>query len=217
MRQGVRFFVKPNTFVNQLQWSSHHTWLLLAFLIVAGVEAHVGRNHAVIAQFADSVAFRLGVSRDIGLWLMISVKLSCTLLAAYLISLLVWFVGSFLGSSSSQRVLFRRLSVVFTLVFAGYTSTHLTHIFPWMETASLFLFFWAALLGFFSLKEQFRLGLLETAFVGSFTALLVFSSWHYSNRFIEKNAQLISHEIAYRPLISESKALKGSSKTHQTR
>ena len=102
-------------------------------------------------------------------------------------------------------------------VSAGYTSTHLTHIFPWMETASLFLFFWAALLGFFSLKEQFRLGLLETAFVGSFTALLVFSSWHYSNRFIEKNAQLISHEIAYRPLISESKALKGSSKTHQTR
>lgn len=216
VRQGVRFFVKPNTFVNQLQWSSHHTWLLLAFLIVAGVEAHVGRNHAIIAQFGDSIAFRLGVSRDIGMWLMISAKLAFTLLAAYLISLLVWFVGSFLGSSSSQRVLFRRLSVVFTLVFAGYTATHLTHLFPWMETASLFLFFWAALLGFFSLKEQFRLGILETAFVGSFTALVVFSSWHYSNRFIEKNAQFISHEIAYRPLLNQPKPGKGARRNRST-
>jgi len=210
VRQGVRFFVKPNAFVNQLQWSSHHTWLLLAFLIVAGVEAHVGRNHALIAQFGDSIAFRLGVGREIGMWLMISTKLAFTLFAAYLISLLVWFVGSFLGSSSSQRVLFRRLSVVFTLVFAGYTATHLTHVFHWMETASLFLFFWAALLGFFSLKEQFKLGLLETAFIGSFTALLVFSSWHYSNRFIEQNAQTISHEIAYRPFLSQQKPVKSS-------
>ncbi|NBV51564.1 hypothetical protein EBR78_10170 [bacterium] len=200
MRQGVRFFVKPNAFINQLQWSSHHTWLLLAFLLVAGVEAHVGRNHHLVSAFAKALSFRLGLGQEISMWLMISLKLTATLIGAFLISVAVWFVGSCLGRSSSQRVLFRRLSVVFTLVFGAYTASHLTHIYPWMETASLFVFFWAALLGFFTLKEQFRLGLVQTAFVGGFTALLVLSSWHYSNRFLENNAQRISQQIAYKQI-----------------
>jgi len=200
VRQGVRFFVKPNAFVNQLQWSSHHTWLLLAFLMVAGVEAHVGRHHVVLEAFGEALSFRLGVSKEIGTWLIVSLKLACTLIGASLISLGVWFVGSFLGHSSSQRVLFRRLSVVFTLFLTAYTSTHLTHLYPWMETASLFIFFWAALLGFFSLREQFGLGFIETAFVGGFAVLLVMTTWHYSNTFLETHAKSISQQIAYRPI-----------------
>lgn len=200
MRQGVRFFVKPNAFVNQLQWSSHHTWLLLAFLVIAGVEAHVGRSHVILESFADALSLRLGVGKEIGMWLFVSLKLASTLIGASLISIAVWFVGTFLGHSSSQRVLFRRLSVVFTLFLAAYTSTHLTHLYPWMETASLFVFFWGALLGFFSLREQFGLGFVETAFVGGFTALLVMSSWHYSNKLLETHAKTISEQIAYRPL-----------------
>lgn len=206
MRQGVRFFVRPNAFVNQLQWSSHHTWLLFAFLLVAGVEAHVGRNHGLIAHFAEALAFRLGVTEEIALWLMISAKLTFTLVAAFLITVAVWLVGSFVGHSSSQRVLFRRLSVVFTLVLTGYTASHLTHVYPWMETASLFIYFWAALLGFFSLREQFRIGYLETLFVGGFTVLALLSTWHFSNRYIEKNANVISHQIAYQPLPFLNKA-----------
>jgi len=214
VRQGVRFFVKPNAFVNQLQWSSHHTWLLLAFLIIAGVEAHVGRNHQLISQFAEALASRLGVNHEIGMWLVISAKLICTLAAATLISFLVWIVGSFIGESSSQRVLFRRLSVVFTLVLAAYTSSHLTHVYPWMETAALFGYFWAALLGFFTLREQFRIGYLETFFVGGLTVLLVLSTWHFSNRYIEKNAHTISQEIAYHPLpFSQGRASKSNSKS----
>lgn len=200
MRQGVRFFVKPNTFVNQLQWSSHHTWLMIAFLLVAGVEAHIGRNHLLIENFADALSFRLGVGKDLAMWLMVSFKLICTVAAAFLITLAVWCVGSFIGHSSSQRVLFRRLSIVFTLVLTAHTARHLTHLYPWMETASLFGFFWAALLGFFSLREQFKVGFLETAFLGGFTALLVVSTWHYSNRFLEKNAHTISQQIAYRAI-----------------
>ena len=198
MRQGVRFFVKPNAFVNQLQWSSHHTWLMIAFLIVAGVEAHIGRNHLLIENFADALSFRLGIGRDLAMWLMVSTKLICTVIAAFLITVLVWFAGSFIGHSSSQRVLFRRLSIVFTLVLTAHTARHLTHLYPWMETASLFVFFWAGLLGFFSLREQFRIGFVETAFLGGFTALLVISTWHYSNRFLENNAHTISQQIAYR-------------------
>jgi hypothetical protein len=206
VRQGVRFFVRPNAFVNQLQWSSHHTWLLLAFLIIAGVEAHVGRNHALIAHFADALSFRLGVGQEIGMWLMISAKLAVTLLAAFLITMAVWLVGSFIGHASSQRVLFRRLSVVFTLVLTAYTASHLTHVYPWMETASLFIYFWAALLGFFSLREQFRIGYLETLFVGGFTVLAIISTWHFSNRYMEKNATVISQQIAYQPLPFLNKA-----------
>ena len=200
MRQGVRFFVKPNTFVNQLQWSSHHTWLMLAFLIVAGVEAHIGRNHLLIENFADALSFRLGIGRELALWLMVSTKLICTVIAAFLITVLVWFAGSFIGRSSSQRVLFRRLSIVFTLILTAHTAQHLTHLLPWMETASLFVFFWAGLLGFFSLREQFRIGYLETTFLSGFTALLVVSAWTYSNRYLERNAQTISQQIAYKAI-----------------
>lgn len=214
VRQGVRFFVKPNTFVNQLQWSSHHTWLMLAFLIVAGVEAHIGRNHLVIESFAEALSFRLGIGRELAMWLMVSAKLICTIIGAFLITVLVWFVGSIMGRSSSQRVLFRRLSIVFTLVLTAHTARHLTHLYPWMDTASLFVFFWAGLLGFFSLREQFRIGFVETAFLSGVTALLVVSSWHYSNRYLEANAGHITQQIAYRaiPLLPTQKVVK--SKRH---
>jgi len=200
VRQGVRFFVKPGAFVNQLQWSSHHTWILVLFTAVAALEAHIGRNQAVIEQLGSALAYRMGVSREMGVWLMVSLKLICTLTIAYLISAAIWFVGSFLGRSSSQRVLFRRLSVVFTLALITHTSQHLVQFYPWMETAGLFTGIWAILLGFFALKEQFGIGFLETLFIGGFTALLITSSWHYSNRFLERNAHSISQEIAYRPL-----------------
>ena len=212
MRQGVRFFVKPNTFVNQLQWSTHHTWLMLAFLIVAGIEAHVGRTHHLIENFADALAFRLNLSRDISLWLIISAKLLLTLTASFLITFSVWFFGSLMGHSSSQRVLFRRLSVVFTLILTAYTARHFTHLYPWLETASLFVFFWAGLIGFFSLRETFRLSFFETAIVGGFTALLVVSSWHFSNRYLETHANEIAHQIAYKevPFLNKRSSPRGS-------
>jgi len=200
VKQGVRFFVKPGAFVNQLQWSSHHTWILILFAAVAALEAHIGRNHAVIEQLGSALSYRLGWGQDFGIWLMVSLKLFFTLVVSYLISVAIWFVGSFLGRSSSQRVLFRRLSVVFTLTLMAHTSQHLIPLYPWMETAGLFLGLWAVLLGFFTLKEQFKIGFLETVFVGGFTALLISSSWHYSHRFLIRNAHSISQEIAYRPL-----------------
>lgn len=200
VKQGVRFFVKPSAFVNQLQWSSHHTWILILFAAVAALEAHIGRNHLVVEKLATALSYRLGIGQEIGMWLMVSLKLLFTLAISYVISIAIWFVGSFLGRSSSQRVLFRRLSVVFTLALIAHTAQHLTHLYPWVETARLFTGAWAVLLGFFTLKEQFRIGFLETVFVAGFTALLITSSWHYSHRFLARNAHSISQEIAYRPL-----------------
>ena len=64
---------------------------MIVFLIVAGVEAHIGRNHLLIENFADALSFRLGIGKDLAMWLMVSTKLICTVIAAFLITVLVWF------------------------------------------------------------------------------------------------------------------------------
>jgi uncharacterized iron-regulated membrane protein len=84
-----------------------------------------------------------------------------------------------------------------------------------METASFFIYFWAGLLGFFTLREQFRINYLETFFVGGVTVLLVLSTWHFSNRYLEKHAQVITQEIAYHPLPFAGKKPGNKYKAHR--
>ena len=184
--------------MNQLQWSRHHWFILLAFLMITGIEAHVGKQQGLYSAYAQILSTQLGLSWDLGLWIVVCAKLALVLFGAMVVASAVWFVGNFLGVNSSQRVLFRRLSVVFTLAMAAYTATHLISLYPWMETASLFLNMWAVLLGYFAIREQFELNHLETAFVGVFTALMVLCSWHYSNRVFEKSAQQYLTQLAHR-------------------
>lgn len=196
MRQSARLFLKPQQFFNQLQWSTHHWLILLTFLVVTGVEAHLGNQRALYHWLAQSLAQQTGVSFDITLWFIVSAKLFTIFLASYLSATLIWLIGSLIGERNSHRVLFRRLAVVFTVVLSAYTSQHLIHLYPWMETLGYFLYVWGLLLGYFAIREQFALTHFETSVVGVLAILLVMGSWIGTNRLMVHAAQKYNQEIA---------------------
>jgi hypothetical protein len=188
MRQGMRMVVRPGTFFNQLQWSQHHWWILFAFLLIAAIETHVGRHHMLLATYSTVLAQSFGVPYDFALWLALSAKLFLMLFGAFFAGHVIWFVGNFFGEKNSKRVLFRRLAVVFTVVLAAYTASHLTVHYAWMATASQFLYLWGGLLGFIAIREQFFLNIPETAVVGTLAAMIVMGLWMFSNRTLENVA-----------------------------
>lgn len=202
MRQSVRMFVRPKEFVNQLQWSTHHWMILFTFLIVTAVEAHVGRQHALYELYSSVITQTTGIPFEIAMWLVVAAKLGVLLVGSYLIGQMVWTVGSFFGSKNSKRVLFRRLAVVFTMIMAGYTASHLESSFEWMGTASFFLYFWGVLLGYFAIREQFSLSHTETTVMALFTGLLVVSTWHFSHIYMEQFARQHMTEMAAKTKVS---------------
>jgi hypothetical protein len=182
VKQGARLFFKPQQFFNQLQWSTHHWLILLTFLVVTGVEAHLGTQSQLYQWFAQTLTQQTGIGLSLTLWLVVSAKLAVILLASYLSAAMIWIVGSLIGEKNSQRVLFRRLAIVFTVVLSAYTTHHLKDFYPWMETLSFFLYTWGLLLGYFAIREQFDLNHFETSVVGVFAILLVVGSWIGTNQ-----------------------------------
>jgi len=207
VRQSARLFLKPQQFFNQLQWSTHHWLILLAFLVITGVEAHLGNQRALYHWMAQNLTQQTGVSFDITLWFIVSAKLLVIFLASYLSATLIWLIGSVIGERNSHRVLFRRLAVVFTVILSAYTAQHLIHLYPWMETLSYFLYVWGLLLGYFAIREQFNLTHFETSVVGVFAIILVVSSWMGTNRLMVEAAQKYNQEIA------KSQAVKSQPKS----
>ncbi len=130
MKQGLRIFVKPGTFFNQLQWSSHHWLIMVAFLGIAAIETQVGRSHALYHNYALLLTGRLGLSLDAALWTITFAKLITMVVGAFAMSSVIWVIGSLFGRRTSRRVLFRRLSVVFTVLLGAYTAQHLIDTFP---------------------------------------------------------------------------------------
>ena len=196
MKQGARLFFKPQQFFNQLQWSTHHWLILLSFFVITGVESHLGSQSALYRWFANSLTEQTGISTEITLWFVVSFKLAVIGLASYITAFLIWIIGSLIGEKSSQRVLFRRLAVVFTVVLSAYTAQHLKNLYPWMETLSFFLYTWGLLLGYFAIREQFNLSHFETSVVGVFAIVLVVFSWLGTNRVMVETANKYQVELA---------------------
>ena len=199
MRQTVRFILKPNTFFNQLQWSRNHWWIILAFLGLATVETQIGRHVQLYHAFALLIEAKLGFSYNIALWLTMATRLAILLAGAFLISSVIYIVGSVVGRSNSRRVLFRRLSVVFTVFLGGLTLQHFAASAPWVVWASWGLCAWALFLGYVAIKEQFELGNLETAIVAIFAILMVTTTWQFSNRFFDATIRDQINQIAKQP------------------
>ena len=199
VKHGTKIFYKPQEFFNQLQWSTHHWLIMLVFLVVTAVEAHLGTQASLYHSLAYKISNFLPLSFDISLWLVVSAKLAVILLGSTLTANFIWFFGNIIGQKNSKRVLFRRLAVVFTVILSAYTASHLDSLYPWMSTLSFFLYVWGGLLGYFAIREQFALNHIETTVVGAFAALLVLTSWHYTNDFIQRYSQQAPQEIAAKP------------------
>lgn len=205
MKQGFRFIFQPSAFFNQLQWSRHHWYILFAFFLISGIEAQVGKQQSLYQLYATLLSNQVGLGVDLSLWLVVAAKIMLLLCGSFLIVSLLWLVGNFIGQRNSRRVLARRLAVVFTVALAAYTAHHLEYLYDWMGTASFFLYFWALLLGYFAIREQFLMTHLESTCMTVFAILLVVSSWHATNRFFQDAAQKARLEIAAKPAGTVSK------------
>lgn len=185
MKQTLRFLLEPWTFFNQLQWSRNHWLILLSFLTLATVETQVTRHNALYLNLAQLIQAKFGVSLAVSLWLTVAAKLVVMILGAYLMVLAIHFVGGLFGRQSSQRVFFRRLAVVFTVVLSGISIQAVGANETWAVIASSTLFIWGAALGFFAIREQFELNIVEAVFLSVFAFLLVGTSWQVSRNLFE--------------------------------
>lgn len=185
MKQLFRFVLQPSTFFNQLQWSQHHWFILVAFLVVATIETLFGRNHFQYEAYLNYLQWSWSLSFSVSLWIIQFSRLCLMLFGAYAITWLTWIVGSLFGSNSSRRVLFRRMAIVLTVLLAANTMDNLTLYIPVFGFVSFLLYFWAISLGFFAVKEQFSLNFVEATAVALFVALCLTTSWHYSTHYLE--------------------------------
>lgn len=189
MKQGLRLLFKPGTFFGQLQWSTHHWFILFAFLAIASVETQLGKFTDVYQTYALLLQNQFSLTFDQALWVITFSKLGLMLLGTYVLVTFIWIVGNLLGAKKSKRVLFRRLAVVFAVFLAGYTAQHMTEYSPHFLLAAVLLYSWGLFLGYFAIREQFELTVLETTIVSLFAVLLVSSSWHYSTHIAEAVAK----------------------------
>jgi len=196
VKQGVRLLVKPGTFFNQLQFSTHHWIILIAFMVIASLETHLGRQHYFYQIFADQVSANFGLTWNQAIWVVTSIKLAFMLVGSFALASFIWIVGNLFGRRTSKRVLFRRLSVVFTVFLGAYTAQHLALGNENFTLMAMGLYAWGLILGYFAIREQFALNHLETLVLGLFALLVVVSSWHFSNHAMEMAARTQIQEIA---------------------
>lgn len=195
----MRLFVKPGTFFNQLQWSTHHWIILIGFMIIASLETHIGKSHYYYQVFADVLSARTGLGWNQAIWVVTSIKMAIMIAGSFVLASFIWLVGNLFGRRTSKRVLFRRLAVVFTVLLAGYTLQHAPDTTQLAELGSYGLYLWGLVLGYFAIREQFALNHLETLVLGSFAFLVVTTSWHYANHFMESAARAEMQSLAKRP------------------
>lgn len=180
MRNLFKFFLSPKTFFNQLQWSSRHYLILATFLGLAAVETYVGKHEQLYALFATLLQKRFHLSLNQALWAITFTKLLAMVSGAFIVSTILWTVAKFLGIHSSRRVLARRLAIVFTVLLGGYTLHHFANGSELIHYTVVGLYVWGSVLGYYALKEQFRLNYVEAVLASVATFLLVVGLWHFT-------------------------------------
>ncbi|MBI3296018.1 MAG: hypothetical protein HYZ71_14930 [Deltaproteobacteria bacterium] len=188
MKQGIRLFVKPGTFFNQLQWSSHHWLILIGFFIASAVETQLGSANSLFMWYANFLTIPFGVGLGAALWIITFARLAFLLSAAWVATVAIWLFGTLLGHRSSRRVLFRRLAVVFTILLSGYTAQHLSNQYEFASLLALGLYVWGSSLGYFAIAEQFRLNKLQTLAVALFAMIVVSQGWKLSSQVLRVEA-----------------------------
>lgn len=137
MKQIFRLVTQPGLFFNQLQWSSHHWFVIIAFLGLALIETHVGRTQNDFFQLAMWIHKSWGMNFNYSLWMVLALRLAFIALGAYAVTTAVWVVGNVFGQKTSRRVLARRLAVVFSVGLAAYTAQYFVDSHPMFGVASL--------------------------------------------------------------------------------
>jgi hypothetical protein len=186
LKQALRFFFDPATFVNQLQWSKNHSWILLAFLGIAVTESQVGTGRELNLQLSWLLSRWAGVGRDQALFAVMAARVAVLFFGALSLAETIWWVADWFGYSTSKRVLKRRLVVVLTVLLSSYSLFSSTD--PTIQNVALGLLAWALLLNIFTLREQFRIGTLQAALLGLLASGFILASWKVSDQILHQVA-----------------------------
>lgn len=183
VKQAERFLLRPGVFFNQLQWSSSHWMIMLTFLAIAAIETHVGPYSELYMNASEFIQAKWQVGQTLAVAMVTATKLSVMLAASWVLAMFIWMVGTLIGKRRSRKVLFRRLSVVFTVLLVGLTASHLVSMHESLHYVSMAMYAWGAILAFFAIREQFILNALETLVIASLSILLSVTSLHLSKQF----------------------------------
>ncbi len=206
MRQFVRFFTSPAVFVNQLQWSRNHGWILLTFLLLAVAESQIASTRALNVQLSWLLSVETGWGRDQALFAVMAARIAALLLGSIVLTELFWLVGSQLGKSNSKRVLQRRMAVVFTFLLASYV---LTTVLPSdQQYIAAILFGWGGLLSYVTFREHFGLNRMVALLVGLVAVASIAWSWQSAERYVSVTAS---------KAISEKVSKSHSARSHKVR
>ncbi len=186
MKQVVRFFFSPATFINQLQWSRNHGLILLTFLGIAFVESQVGVGRSLNLQLSWLLSDRTGIARDQALFLVMGARMAFLFFGALSLSETLWWIGTRFGRHTSKRVLYRRLAVVLTIMLGSYTLYAVPD--ATMQIVGAVMFGWGIILTYLTLREQFLLGRIASVVMGVAAAATIVLSWQISDRVMQTAA-----------------------------
>ncbi len=195
LKQFIRFFFSPTTFINQLQWSRNHAAILLTFLLVAVLESQVGVGKSLNLQLAWLLNDWTGLEQGQALFAVTFARVAFLFVGMLSLSETLWWIGEKLGRHTSKRVLYRRLAVVLTLMLGAYTLFSMTS--AWAQAFGFATFGWGLVLTYSTLREQFMVGRVTAALLGVVAAATIVASWRVSDRVVETAASFaIADEIA---------------------
>jgi hypothetical protein len=196
MRQLFRFFLSPATFVNQLQWSRNHTFILFAFLGVAFLESQVGVGRSLNLQLSWLLSNSTGIARDHALIAVIAGRVAFLFFGALSLGETLWWVGAKFGRQTSRRVLNRRLAVVLTVMLGSYTLYAIPEALA--QYGAAILLAWGLLLTYFTLREQFALTHFSAAVAGLVAVVFVMASWKVSDSIVKETASYaVADQLAH--------------------
>lgn len=195
LKQVFRFFFSPAIFVNQLQWSTNHAWILVAYLGLTIVESQVGYGRALNAQAAWLLSSHSGIARDQALFLVMVARIAFFFIGALSLAETVWWLGVRLGRSTSKRVLQRRVAVVLAFMLTGYTLMGaLGADWQWAVWA---VFAWGLMISYLTMREQFALGPVTAALLAVITISSAVLSWQVTDRVAQTAASYaIADQVA---------------------
>lgn len=191
MKQLIRFFTNPAAFVNQLQWSRNHAWILLTFLGLAVIESQIGTGKVLNAQLSWLLAKETQLARDQALFLVMAGRIAALFVGGMVITQSFWLIGSRLGRATSKRVLQRRMSIVYTFLLASYILT--TVLSPDNQIWAALVFGWGLILAYVTFREHFAVDRFAAIVLGLVAVGAIVVSWQQADRFAQTQS---SHAIA---------------------
>jgi hypothetical protein len=195
LKQIIRLITNPAAFINQLQWSRNHAWILLTFLGLAIVESQIGTTKALNAQLSWLLANHTHMARDQAMFLVMVGRIAALFLGALLLTEVFWKIGARLGRASSKRVLQRRLSIVYTFLLGSYILATILN--SDQQIWAGLVFGWGLLLAYVTFREHFNLDRFAAIVLGLVAVAAIVVSWQQADRFVQKTtSQAMAKHLA---------------------